>query len=119
MAEKTAPFLAIILNPEHITLAEARSLTATAAEVGRLLSVFQNRRWDSDFQGIKREIAAEALANHGALILVEMTPAEPARERGRFQALEGQTWNNLALTGGLLLVRNGREAAAWRLPLAD
>lgn len=48
----------VVDKPFTITLAEARALAALAADVGRLLSVFQNRRWDSDFQGIKREIAA-------------------------------------------------------------
>ena len=48
----------VVDKPFTITLAEARTLAALAAETGRLLSVFQNRRWDSDFQGISREIAA-------------------------------------------------------------
>src|SRR5688500_8996187 len=48
----------VVDKPFTITLAEARTLAAMAAETGRLLSVFQNRRWDSDFQGISREIAA-------------------------------------------------------------
>jgi len=59
------------------------------------------------------------LSEDGELVLVEPRPDEPARELGRVRALEGKTWNNLALTGDLLLVRNGTEAAAWRLPLAD
>ena len=51
-------------------------------------------------------------------MLVEPTPDEPDKVLGRFQAIEGKTWNNIALYGDLLLVRNGREAAAYRLPLA-
>jgi predicted dehydrogenase len=47
----------VVDKPFTITLAEARALTAKAAEVGRLLSVFQNRRWDSDFLAIKQELA--------------------------------------------------------------
>jgi predicted dehydrogenase len=45
-------------KPFTVTLAEARALAATAASAGRELSVFQNRRWDSDFLGIVRELAA-------------------------------------------------------------
>ena len=48
----------VVDKPFTVTLAEARALAATAAEVGRALSVFQNRRWDSDFLGIARELAA-------------------------------------------------------------
>jgi outer membrane protein assembly factor BamB len=57
------------------------------------------------------------LSESGELSLIEPTPDEPNRVLGRIQALEGLTWNNLALSGDLLLVRNSREAAAFRLPL--
>ncbi len=39
------------------------------------------------------------------------------RELGRFKAIEGTTWNNPALVGNLLLVRNASEAACYELPL--
>ena len=48
----------VVDKPFTITLAEARALAERATEVDRLLSVFQNRRWDSDFLGIARELAA-------------------------------------------------------------
>jgi predicted dehydrogenase len=48
----------VVDKPFTITLAEARSLADLASSTGQLLSVFQNRRWDSDFLGIKRELAA-------------------------------------------------------------
>lgn len=38
-------------------------------------------------------------------------------EAFRFQAIEGMTWNNPALAGDLLLVRNGEQAACYRLPI--
>jgi predicted dehydrogenase len=49
----------VVDKPFTITLAEARLLAERAAEVGRVLSVFQNRRWDSDFLGITRELAQD------------------------------------------------------------
>jgi predicted dehydrogenase len=47
----------VVDKPFTITLAEARALAATAGEVGCLLSVFQNRRFDGDFMGVSRELA--------------------------------------------------------------
>ena len=58
------------------------------------------------------------LAESGEMILVEATPERKNNVLGRFQALEGKTWNNFALSGSRLLVRNGEEAAAYELPLA-
>jgi predicted dehydrogenase len=43
----------VVDKPFTITLAEARALGALANEKGRLLSVFQNRRWDSEFLGAR------------------------------------------------------------------
>jgi predicted dehydrogenase len=48
----------VVDKPFTVTLAEARALAVTAAAAERELSVFQNRRWDSDFLGIARELAA-------------------------------------------------------------
>jgi outer membrane protein assembly factor BamB len=55
-------------------------------------------------------------AESGDIALVEVSP-EKSRERASFPALRGKTWNNPALMGDLLLVRNDREAACYRLPL--
>jgi outer membrane protein assembly factor BamB len=59
------------------------------------------------------------LSESGEMVLVEPTPDEPNKVLGRFQALEGKTWNTFALYGDLLLVRNAEEAAAYRLSLVD
>jgi predicted dehydrogenase len=48
----------VVDKPFTVTLAEARALAATARAAERELSVFQNRRWDSDFLGIAGELAA-------------------------------------------------------------
>ena len=66
------------------------------------------------------------LSEEGELALVEATPHGPegsdeeGRVLGRMQALDGKTWNNLALYGDVLLARNASEATALRLPtIAD
>ena len=43
----------VVDKPFTITLAEARQLTELARKQKRLLSVFQNRRWDSEFLGAR------------------------------------------------------------------
>jgi predicted dehydrogenase len=47
----------VVDKPFTVSLAEARALAALAAQVERKLSVFQNRRWDSSFLAVAREIA--------------------------------------------------------------
>lgn len=54
----------------------------------------------------------------GDVVLVEATP-EAHREVARLAALTDQTWNNPAIVGDLLLVRNAVEAACYRLPVVE
>ena len=58
--------------------------------------------------------ALVVLTDRGELALVEATP-EAFVERARFAAIAGRTWNNPAIASGILLVRNGREMAAYRI----
>jgi predicted dehydrogenase len=51
----------VVDKPFTLTLAEARHLAALAAQTGGLFSVFQNRRWDSDFLTVQRAIQGGAL----------------------------------------------------------
>lgn len=53
----------------------------------------------------------------GDIILIEPVPQEH-RELTRFAALHGKTWNPPALAGEFLVVRNDKEAACFRLPMA-
>ncbi len=55
------------------------------------------------------------LTESGEIVLLEPNP-EAHKELARLPALAGQTWNNPALVGNYLLVRNSREAACYRLP---
>jgi outer membrane protein assembly factor BamB len=77
------------------------------------------RRWKDGRYGHGQVLLAGdrliVQAEGGAVVLVEPSP-EGLRERGRIAALPGKTWNNPALAGRYLLVRNDREAACYELP---
>lgn len=79
------------------------------------------QKWKEGRCGHGQEILAGDLllitAESGEVILLDPNP-EALRELTRFPALTGKTWNPPALAGAFLLVRNDKEAACYRLPLA-
>jgi outer membrane protein assembly factor BamB len=57
------------------------------------------------------------LSEKGEVALVAAT-GEQFRQLARSPAIKGKTWNHPVLAGDVLLVRNGEEMVALRLPLA-
>lgn len=58
------------------------------------------------------------LSEQGEVAIVKATP-ERYEEVLRFAALNGKTWNHPVVWRGYLLVRNGEEAACFKLKLKD
>jgi outer membrane protein assembly factor BamB len=56
------------------------------------------------------------MAENGELVLLHPTPDGPG-ELARLKVFSDKTWNPIALAGDLLLLRNDREAACYRLPV--
>ncbi|MGQ0634692.1 MAG: outer membrane protein assembly factor BamB family protein [Planctomycetaceae bacterium] len=80
------------------------------------------RRWKGGrYQHGQILLAGELLivqAENGDLALVRPDPGRFV-ELARIPALDGKTWNNPALDGRRLLVRNDHEAACYELPLQE
>ena len=72
----------VVDKPFTLDLAQARELVALARQYGRLLSVFQNRRWDSDILATKSVIQSGALG--------QITHFEAHMDR--FRPLVRQRW---------------------------
>mgnify|MGYP005836373513 CR=1 FL=1 len=51
----------VVDKPFTVTVAEAEAVTAHAEQAGRVLAIFHNRRWDSDFLTLRALLAEGAL----------------------------------------------------------
>ena len=86
----------VVDKPFALDLAEARALRELAMQRGRLLSVFQNRRWDSDYLAVSQAIAAGRIGRvtHVESHFDRFRPV--VRERWREQAGPGSgIWYDL------------------------
>ena len=75
-------------KPMALSAGEARSMTAAAGRSGRLLTCFQNRRWDGDFLTVRKALAGGAV---GELVSLETSWNDPRKPR---------TWRSEAARGG-------------------
>jgi len=76
------------------------------------------RQWKDGRYGYGQVVVADGylivLSGDGQLALVKAAP-DHYEEAGRFQALEGKTWNHPALAAGKILVRNAAQMACFDL----
>jgi outer membrane protein assembly factor BamB len=80
------------------------------------------RLWRGRYYGHGQVLAAGGLllvmSERGYVALVQPDPKR-FRELARLEVFADRTWNNPAVAGGQLFVRNDREMACFRLPVRD
>ena len=108
---------------------ELRSLAGSALDALSHFADPQNHVAKGRHQGQALQVADEKM-NLGSLVDLTLFglyhtdgggvahPVSNRIEALRFGCFEGKTWSQPVLVGDLLLVRNGQEMAAFRLPLA-
>lgn len=81
-----------------------------------------DRMWKGGRYGHGQVLAAGELLlvqrESGEVVLLRANP-EKWEQVGSLAGLSDKTWNNLALAGDLLVIRNDREAACYRLPIEN
>jgi outer membrane protein assembly factor BamB len=104
-------FTSPVLHEGHLYGLDEGILVCLDAETG-------DRKWKAGRYGHGQLLLTNGrlliLGEQGELALVDATP-QGYRERTRFYALQGKTWNLPALAGGKGYVRNHREMACYDL----
>jgi outer membrane protein assembly factor BamB len=100
-----------VLHGGHIYGLDLGILVCLDAETG-------NKKWKGGRFGhgqvLLRSGQIVILSEQGEVALVEANPVK-LQVLGKFQGVEGKTWNNPSLVGSLLVIRNDEEMAAFRL----
>jgi outer membrane protein assembly factor BamB len=104
-------FSSSVYHDGHLYGLDEGILVCLDAETGEL-------RWKEGRYGHGQLLLSQGrvivLTESGKLALVDADP-DSYVERASFAAIEGRSWNHPALASGILLVRNSREMAAFRL----
>jgi len=104
-------------KPMCLTLAECDRMIAAADESGKLLSVFQNRRWDGDFLTVQQLMAEGRLGTVRWMEMAWQRWGAPGRWRGQADKGGGRFYDLGAhlLDQLLLLIPQPVEAVYCRL----
>ena len=126
----------VVDKPFALDMGQARALATLADAAGRVLSVFQNRRWDSDFLALTKAIRDDEIGKvaHFESHFDRFRPL--VRDRWREQAGPGAgIWYDLGphlidqalelfglprrVSGRLAIQRNGGQSSDWAHVLLD
>lgn len=88
----------VVEKPFTVTVSEADTLIELARKHGRLLTVFQNRRWDADFLTVRKVLDGKLLG--------KLAECEIHYDRFR-NYIEANTWKEEALPGTGILYNLG------------
>ncbi|HSR51802.1 MAG TPA: PQQ-binding-like beta-propeller repeat protein, partial [Acidobacteriota bacterium] len=117
MSNRLRPsFSQIVVHEGHAYGFDGRILACIGLEEGQ-------RKWKGGRYGSGQILLLPdqdlllVLSERGEVALVSASP-EGFNELARFLAIEGRMWSQPALVDDILLVRNGQEMAAFRLPSA-
>ncbi|HSR68789.1 MAG TPA: PQQ-binding-like beta-propeller repeat protein [Acidobacteriota bacterium] len=115
MSNRLKPsFSQIVVHEGHAYGFDGRILACIGLDQGR-------RKWKGGRYGagqlllLPEQDLLLVLSEGGEIALVAASP-DRFTELSRIPAIEGKTWSQPSLTGDILLVRNGQEMAAFRLP---
>jgi outer membrane protein assembly factor BamB len=103
----------LVIHEGHLYGFDSAMLTCVSLEDGA-------RKWRARGYGNGQLILLPdqdllvVLSEKGEAVLVEAKPQRHTR-LGKFQAIEGKTWNHPVLANGKLFVRNGQEMACYAL----
>ena len=107
-----AKFSSVVRRDGHVYGLDGKILTCVDLETGE-------RCWKAGRFGYGQLVLADDLiivqAESGDVAMVAASP-EQYRELAIFPALDHRTWNHPVVCEDVLLVRNDREAACYRLP---